>query len=167
MADGGVPIEAAALQGLERAYRCIYIYIMTGDLSLVDCANCLCLASRRAARVLTRAFDRQLRRHGIRATQFSILTMLLLRGPLTIGELAESLGVERTTLTRNLALIEGEGWVDIRPGADARSRVVTATRKGRAAVKSALPAWRKAQQAASATIGPGGVGALHALAHSI
>jgi DNA-binding MarR family transcriptional regulator len=100
--------------------------------------------SRRAARALTRAFERQLRPLGIRATQFSILTNPLLRGPVTIGELAEFLGVDRTTLTRNLALVEGEGWVEIRPGNDARSRVVAATRKGRAAVTAALPAWRKA-----------------------
>jgi DNA-binding MarR family transcriptional regulator len=140
---------------------------MNGDPSLIECGDCLCLASRRAARALTRAFDRQLRPHGIRATQFSILTMLLLRGPLTIGELAEFLGVERTTLTRNLALVEGEGWVDIRPGNDARSRVVAATKKGRAAVTTALAAWRKAQQAASAAIGRGGVDALHALARSV
>jgi DNA-binding MarR family transcriptional regulator len=140
---------------------------MSGERSLIECGDCLCLASRRAARAITRAFDRQLRPHGIRATQFSILTNLLLRGPLTISKLAEFLGVDRTTLTRNLALVEKEGWVDIRPGDDARSRVVAATRKGRAAVTAALPAWRKAQQGASAVMGRSGVDALHALARSV
>jgi DNA-binding MarR family transcriptional regulator len=140
---------------------------MNEDRSLLECGNCLCLASRRAARALTRAFDRQLRPHGIRATQFSILTMLLLRGPLTIGELADFLGVERTTLTRNLTLVEREGWVEIHPGTDARSRVVAATRKGRAVVTTALAAWRKAQQAATAAIGRGGVDALRALARNV
>ncbi len=140
---------------------------MTTDAQLLECSDCLCLASRRAARALTRAFDRQLRPHGIRATQFSILTVLLVRGPLAIGELAEFLGVERTTLTRNLALIEKEGWVDIRPGKDARSRVVAATKKGRAVAMAAQAAWRKAQQAATAAVGKGGVEALHALARSV
>jgi DNA-binding MarR family transcriptional regulator len=140
---------------------------MISDPSLIECGDCLCLASRRAARALTRAFDRQLRPHSIRATQFSILTMLLVRGPLSIGELAELLGVERTTLTRNLALVEAEGWVNIRPGEDARSRVVAVTKKGRAAVMAARAAWRKAQQAASAVIGRSGVDALHALARNV
>jgi DNA-binding MarR family transcriptional regulator len=139
---------------------------MSHEPDLFECGQCLCLASRRAARALTRAFDRRLRPHGIRTTQFSILTMLLVRGPLPVGELAEHLGVERTTLTRNLALIEEAGWVDIRPGEDARSRVVAATKKARAAVTAALPAWRKAQQAAAAAVGRGGVEALHALARS-
>jgi DNA-binding MarR family transcriptional regulator len=134
---------------------------------LAACSQCLCLASRRAARALTRAFDRQLRPYGIRATQFSILTNLLLRGPLTIGELAECLGLDRTTLTRNLALIEAEGWVEIRPGADARSRVVAATQAARSAVTAALPAWRTAQRAAMAVAGPGAVEALRVLANDV
>jgi DNA-binding MarR family transcriptional regulator len=140
---------------------------MTNDQSFMECGACLCLASRRAARGLTRAFDQQLRPFGIRATQFSILIMLLMRGPLRIGELAEYLGLERTTLTRNLALIEDKGWVVIRSGDDARARVVAATKKGHAAVTAARAAWRRAQQAASAAIGDAGVSALHALARHV
>lgn len=133
--------------------------------NLRDCMDCLCLASRRAARAITRSFDRQLRPHGIRTTQFTILTNLELRGPTAISELAEHLGTERTTLTRNLALIEAERWIDSRADDDdARSRIVAITPKGRAAIAAALPAWRKAQAAAAATIGAAGVGALHALA---
>jgi len=137
------------------------------DPDLLACSQCLCLASRRAARALTRAFDRHMRPHGMRTTQFSVLTNLLLRGPLTIGQLAECLGLERTTLTRNLALIEREGWVEIHPGADARSRVVTATPAARSAVAAALPAWHAAQAAAAEAIGPGAVAALHALADDV
>jgi DNA-binding MarR family transcriptional regulator len=161
------PPDAREKRGLTRKKSVPTHSFVTGHPSLIECGDCLCLASRRAARALARAFDRQLRPLGIRATQFSILTMLLLRRPLTIGELAEFLGIDRTTLTRNLALVESKGWVDIRPGNDARSRVVAATQKGRAAVMAAMPAWRKAQQGASAAIGRGGVDALHALARSV
>jgi DNA-binding MarR family transcriptional regulator len=129
--------------------------------NLAECADCLCLASRRAARRITRTFDRELRPHGLRATQFTVLAMLSLRGAMTIGELAEALGAERTTLTRNLALIEAASWVKIQPDQDdARSRVVTVTDKGRAAASGALPAWRKAQDATASAIGRNGVFAL-------
>jgi DNA-binding MarR family transcriptional regulator len=142
--------------------------MVTNDRGLMECSTCLCLASRKAARALTRAFDRELRPHGIRSTQFTILTTLMLRGPTAISELADFLGIERTTLTRNLALLEGEGWVDIvQPGGDARLRIVTATKKGRAAVASGMAAWRKAQHAATAAIGKSGVEALQALARSV
>jgi DNA-binding MarR family transcriptional regulator len=135
--------------------------------NLRDCADCLCLASRRAARTITRAFDRHLRPHGIRTTQFTLLTKLALRGPTPIGELAEILGMERTTLTRNLALLEAERWIEIRADKDdARSRIVAIAPKGRAIMTEALPAWRKAQAAAGAAIGAAGVMALHALAQS-
>jgi DNA-binding MarR family transcriptional regulator len=134
------------------------------DPDLLACRDCLCLASRRASRAITRRFDRLLRPHGIRATQFSILVMLVERGPTTIGELAEALGIERTTLTRNLAVVEEQGWVKIAIGdTDGRSRVVKATAKGRKAVINALPAWRRAQAAASAAVGSSGLAALRTL----
>jgi DNA-binding MarR family transcriptional regulator len=139
---------------------------MSSKLDLSECPDCLCLASRRAARTITRGFDRLLRPHGLRITQFTILVMLMLRGPTSIGELAKKLGVERTTLSRNLALIESASWVKIRPGDDARSRIVSVTAKGRARVGASLSAWRQAQQAVAAAIGPSGVDALRALARS-
>jgi DNA-binding MarR family transcriptional regulator len=135
--------------------------------NLAECMECLCLASRRTARRITRSFDRELRPYGLRATQFTVLVMLSLRGAMTIGELAEALGAERTTLTRNLALIEGAAWVKIRPAEDdARSRVVTVTDKGRAVVARAFPAWRKAQDSTAAAIGSDGASALRGLARA-
>ena len=127
---------------------------------LAECADCLCLASRRARRI-TRTFDRELRPYGLRATQFTVLVMLSLRGDMTIGQLAEALGAERTTLTRNLALIEDAAWVKIRP---ARSRVVAVTDKGRAVVAKAFPAWPKSQDITAAAIGSDGASALRRLA---
>jgi len=131
---------------------------------LVECADCLCQASRRAARMMTRAFDRKLRPFGIRATQFSALVNLRLRGALTIGELAESLGVERTTLTRNLELIQAKGWVKVQTGdKDARARVVSITPKGRVTLNGAVGAWREAQSAALAAVGASGASAIRNL----
>jgi DNA-binding MarR family transcriptional regulator len=134
------------------------------DADIADCRACLCLAARRAGRAITRAFDRRLRSHGIRATQFSILVTLIERGPSTIGDLAESLGIERTTLSRNLELIAAQNWVKIKIGSeDARSRSVAITRAGRNAVVAALPAWRAAQNAAVAALSPAGSNALRSL----
>ena len=93
--------------------------------------------------------------------------MLSVRDAATIGELAEALGAERTTLTRNLALIEAEAWVKIQPGEeDARSRVVTVTEEGRAVVAAAFPAWRKAQSLMTEAIGSDGASALRKLSRA-
>lgn len=120
---------------------------------LSACADCLCLASRRAARTITRAFDGMLRPHGVRATQFSLLALLALKGPQSIGDLAEALGAERTTLTRNIARIEEQSLVSSRPGEDPRARIVSITPKGRKLLTKAFPAWRKAQAELTARIG--------------
>ena len=84
---------------------------------------------------------------------------------MTISELAEALGAERTTLTRNLALIEDASWVRIQPAEkDARSRVVAVTDQGRAAVVKAFPAWHRAQDRTAAAIGSASAAALQSLA---
>jgi DNA-binding MarR family transcriptional regulator len=137
---------------------------MTDAETLMECAGCLGLASRRAARAISRSFEKALRPHDIRIGQFSMLTALALRGPTSIGALAVFLGLERTTLTRNIALVDAKGWVRVRPGADARARIAEITPAGRRKLDEAVGSWRNAQHAAAETIGPAGVAALHRIA---
>ncbi|MBX6424969.1 MAG: winged helix-turn-helix transcriptional regulator [Variibacter sp.] len=133
---------------------------------LAECAACLCFAARRAARTITRAYDHELRRHGLRATQFTLLAALELNGPQTIGDLADFLAVDRTTLTRNLAVAEEQGFVFTRPGEDARARIVAIAPKGQAALKQAFPTWKKVQTALVEGIGTHVAEALHKLARA-
>lgn len=120
---------------------------MKPDPALPETVGCLCLAARRASRAITREFDRALRAHGLRATQFTLLSALHLSGAKPIGELAELLSADRTTLTRNLAVAEHNAWVTLRPDRDdARSRIAAITREGLRALEAALPAWRRTQR---------------------
>jgi DNA-binding MarR family transcriptional regulator len=138
---------------------------MNTDPDLMACADCLCLASRKAARAITSAFDRRLRGSGVRATQFTILASLMLMGPQPIGDLARALGLERTTLSRNLDLLESKGWVESRAGDDdARARITSVTEQGRAIVRDNFSAWRTAQASVLATVGEAGAQALRKLA---
>ncbi|HEU4373786.1 MAG TPA: MarR family transcriptional regulator, partial [Telluria sp.] len=94
-------------------------------------------------------------------TQYSVLTNVA-REALPVAELAERLGTERTTLTRNLKpLIEAQ-WVTLEAGADSRQRIVTITAAGRAKVKEAYVAWRAAQNALEDLLGTAAVRTLHA-----
>src|SRR4051812_9295246 len=77
------------------------------DFSVTD--NCVCFNLRWAARVMTKFFDDELRRHGIRATQSAILLALKARKSWTMAELSEALGMERTTLIRNLRPLQRDG----------------------------------------------------------
>lgn len=132
---------------------------------LFETTRCLCLAARRAARTITREFDQSLRPHGLRATQFTLLTALHLAGPQTIGELAELLSTERTTLTRNLGVAERHGWAITRASHDdARSRVASITPKGLRTLTAALPAWRATQQRLTESMGAHAADSLRRLA---
>jgi DNA-binding MarR family transcriptional regulator len=121
---------------------------MTVDLT--DCVACRCLAARKRARALTRHFEARLRRHGLKATQFSILASLALTGPRPMGALAEFLGLERTTLTRGAALLEAKGWIRTGISDDRRARPLRLTAAGRRKLESAYPAWKSAQDSAAA-----------------
>lgn len=107
--------------------------------------NCHCLAARRRAREITRLYDEKLRTHGLQSTQFSVLAALALKGPTPLGELADLLGLERTTLTRSANRLEDEGWVTDAEADDARKRCLKLTPDGHKKVESAYPAWKEAQ----------------------
>jgi DNA-binding MarR family transcriptional regulator len=128
---------------------------MTAEPHLSETAQCLCLASRRAARAITRRFDAALRPYGIKATQFTLLAALALKGPQSIGALAEFMGADRTTLTRNLAVAKEQSLVSIRSGADARARIASIAARGRQTLRRAFPAWRKTQNELTNAIGIG------------
>ncbi|WP_083219125.1 MarR family winged helix-turn-helix transcriptional regulator [Bradyrhizobium icense] len=126
-------------------------------------AGCFCLASRQAARKITRLYDSYMQESGIRITQFTILSQLMLRGEMPIGRLAGILGMERTTLTRNLAVLEQQKWISIKAGDDPRARMISITRQGRNVVRRSFPFWSKAQAHLSRLLGADGQAALKLL----
>ena len=117
------------------------------------CEDCLCFAARRVARAVTQRYDRSLRPSGLRATQFTILVLLILGGKVPVSQLAANLGVERTTLTRNLRPLIARDFVRSDGGSDKRVRVVEITEQGIAAAENALPYWQKAQLELTSKVG--------------
>jgi DNA-binding MarR family transcriptional regulator len=128
------------------------------------CAGCFCLASRQAARKITRLYDSHMQESGVRATQFTILSQLMLRGEMPIGKLAGILGMERTTLTRNLTLLEQRKWISVKAGDDPRLRMIGITAQGRGIVRRGFPYWSKAQAQVGKMLGADGQAALKVLA---
>ena len=112
--------------------------------------QCVCTAARRHSRDLTRAFEKAMRGSGVRGTQFTLLATLVQTGPIPTTRLADFQGLERTTLTRNLALLVRDGFVRIDEGEDRRVRKVAITAAGEEAARRAYPFWKKAQDAALA-----------------
>jgi DNA-binding MarR family transcriptional regulator len=108
---------------------------------------CLCLHLQRAARAVARRFDEALRPAGLTSGQFSLLMALNRAEPPTMSHVSASLAMDRTTLTANLKPLARIGYVKVAVGReDRRSRVLTLTGKGRAALRSAVPLWQKTQE---------------------
>ena len=111
--------------------------------------TCICFNLRRGARAVTQYFDALFQEHGLRATQFTLLDAIYLmelnHQPVTISVLAEGLVMDRTTLARNLKPLEREGLVEVEPGQDQRTRIITLTDAGRAKLAQVLVLWEEGQ----------------------
>ena len=114
-------------------------------LELPKCMDCACFNLRKAARAVTQLYDKALRSTGLRTTQFTLLVGISMLGTVTVTRLAQIGVMDRTTLTRNLKPLERKGLIQITPGKDQRTRVVTITDEGQKALVQALPLWKKAQ----------------------
>ena len=115
--------------------------------------SCMCASFRRASRALTQMYDTELRREGLRATQFTILQALTLAGEVTQGRLGGILAIDSTTLTRTLKIMQRDGWVSMRRGEDRREWRLGLTKEGEAMYKRALPAWERTQRRLRKRIG--------------
>ena len=115
--------------------------------------NCVCFNLRRVARVVTQSFDAEMRRHGIRSTQGSVLVALHGAGTSSMAELSEILGMERTTLLRNLRPLQRDGLVTVEGGGHGGRVVLSLTAKGRKQIEKLAPAWESAQRSAVEVLG--------------
>jgi DNA-binding MarR family transcriptional regulator len=118
---------------------------------------------RQATRLVSRHYDHFVADAGLKTSQYSLLSHLYTLGSLRPADLAAHMGLEPSTLTRNLQPLVAQGWVAVGPGADARSRLVTLTDAGRAKRTEGQRAWKKAQLAFNDKLGEARVVALHAL----
>lgn len=117
-----------------------------------------------AARRVTQMYDRHLEPSGLTITQFGLLGHVALMPEVTIGRLAETLAMDPTTLTRNLAPLVTRGMMRSDPDPDDRRvRRLTLTDTGRAALDRALPLWKQAQARLAERLGAEDAHALNAL----
>ena len=109
------------------------------------CMDCVGFNLRKANRAVTQLYDEMLRPAGIRVTQYSLLVVLKLIGTVLVTDLAEKIVMDRTTLSRNLEVMEKQGLVSVTPGEDRRTRKVMITEMGSAVLIDAYPLWQQAQ----------------------
>ena len=113
----------------------------------------MCTSLRMATRSVSRLYDRALSQAGLRVTGYSILCRLADEGPLSVGELAGRLAMERTTCTREVAPLVHAGLVEAAAGTDRRRRVLRLTSLGEQKRADAHPMWERVQLQVAAEFG--------------
>lgn len=116
-------------------------------------AECTGARVRTLNRVVTRIYDDRLRSLGIKFSQLNILMAITARGPMAPNEIAGPLKFEKSTLSRNLRILEDRGWIDSRPAESGNRVVLASTAAGRRLVRKAGPLWREAQEEVGSILG--------------
>ena len=115
--------------------------------------ECVCINLRHMSRMISQIYDDALAPAGLKITQFCLLRAIARLGPVGVSALAEDQELDRTTLTRNLALLERDGLIEQSPGIDKRTSLAQLTRAGSATIARALPHWERVQDELRRSLG--------------
>jgi DNA-binding MarR family transcriptional regulator len=106
---------------------------------------CICTSLRRAALASSEFYDNALRPSGLKVTMYRLLKRASEAGRPNISELSRIVGLDRSTLGRNLRVLERQNLIRFEGATDERARVVVLTAEGEAALAKARPLWVRAQ----------------------
>lgn len=112
----------------------------------IPASTCTCAELRKASRAVTLLYDNAFKSSGLLSTQLSVLRVISKSDSLKVSQLAEELGMDRTTLTRNLSVLERQGFIKISTGKDQRTRIVTITPSGSNSIAKTIPLWNEVQR---------------------
>jgi DNA-binding MarR family transcriptional regulator len=125
--------------------------------------GCTNFRLRQLLRSVSRLYDTEIGQAGLKTSQFSLLSHVLTLGPISPSDLAARMGMDASTLTRNLRPLIDKGWVLQGPGADQRGRSIVITPAGQAKHAEARVHWKRAQQLLNQRLGAPEVADLHRL----
>ena len=125
--------------------------------------GCTNFKLRQLVRRVSQLYDAEVGKAGLKTTQYSLLSHVLRLGPIRPGDLAASMTMDASTLTRNLKPMLAAGWLQMSAGDDGRSRLVHITDAGRDKRGEAQRHWKAAQEGLNQLLGVERVRALHAL----
>jgi DNA-binding MarR family transcriptional regulator len=131
------------------------------DAARIISKQCLAIRARRLDRTVTRIYDSALRPHGVSAAQLGVLVAVALSGDVQPKTLCRVLDLEKSTLSRNIALMVKNGWVT--SDRSGRAQVLHLSQAGASVLARALPAWRRAQRQAQQVLSLDAVGMLRLL----
>ncbi len=130
-------------------------------------SRCTSLKLRKAARAASQFLETYLQPLGLHASQFGILSHLSRAGSLSMTELSDEMSLDRTTVTRNLQVLQRDGLVRVVAGEDRRVREVGLTEHGCDVLARAIPLWEQAEAALSSHLSQDERNALQSIASTL
>ena len=101
--------------------------------------------ARLAARRITSFLNRRMQDSGLSLAQFGLMAQIASARDDTLGELAQRAGLDQSTLSRNLQVLEAAGLIEIAAGErDSRRRAVWLTEIGARSLQAGLADWKRA-----------------------
>lgn len=129
--------------------------------------TCTCILLRAASRKVTALYDAALEPAGITVTQYSLLRKVRrLSGP-SLTDLARESGLDRSTIGRNVRVLERLGLVSLAAGQDQREATVMLEPRGDAMIRKCEPLWEDAQKTVEEKLGPDAVATLRHVAAAL
>jgi DNA-binding MarR family transcriptional regulator len=125
--------------------------------------GCTSFKLRQFTRTVSRHYDAAVAGSGLKTTQYSLLSHIAVLGPVRPSDLAADMNLDLSTLSRNLQPLVAQGFVEIGPGPDARTRLVALTEAGRIKRTETQRLWKQAQLTLNGTLGEARVARLHTL----
>jgi DNA-binding MarR family transcriptional regulator len=123
---------------------------------------------RAATRRITALYDSALAAAAVNAAQFALLRKLSAAGPVSIQQLAAATELERSTVARNVRVLEQSGLVSLATATeDRRTTVIHMSERGREALKAGAPLWASAQRRVEESLGVDGAVALRTTLQSL
>ena len=129
--------------------------------------ECLAVRVRLLNRTITAIYDEALRPLGLTAGQLNILVVVTKRGPMSPGEVARRLNMEKSTVSRNIQRMVKNGWLTVTESGSGRRQELALTRRGKTLLEKSVPAWEEAQTRARAVLGRGGADSIHSVANAV
>jgi len=116
--------------------------------------HCACASLRRAARLVTQLYSHEMGGR-IEPGQFALLSALRQQPGLSQAPLGRALGMDKTTMSRNLRVMVKNGWIEATASADRRKLGYRLTASGEKMLSDSMPGWLRAQAKLRAALEPG------------
>jgi DNA-binding MarR family transcriptional regulator len=129
--------------------------------------TCIAVRLRLLNRVVTNLYDDALRPLGVKVSQLNILVATAKLGLAQPAKVCDVLQLDPSTLSRNVERMRAKRWLEVVPGADARTQPFRLTAQGRRLIEKAAPAWEEAQRQAAGLLGDDGIALLDKVAEKL